>query len=243
MSRTFIILNLLFFSLCVHLEEVILKSIAHGKLEKERSISYESEHKENIFDDLTYINVSLFIQSLEENFVGKKGTIVVDCFYDAPFDYTDKTKKTYFKTSIKNGNNSYEINCGFWPKEISEFHIRLFCNIDENIPAGDYLVNFDGSIIYYQNFSIRLSQRDYLNFDKFDMDIIDLYSDNQAINVVEDKDLYELKFKIVSYNHEKLILGSYIFLDCNQKKDELICKVSKDELERISGSETNVMYI
>ena len=52
-----------------------------------------------------------------------------------------------------------------------------------------------------------------------DLDKADLYSGPQTINVTENKDIYELKFKIKSYNQERLYLQNNIDepLECNRK--------------------------
>ena len=47
-------------------------------------------------------------------------------------------------------------------------------------------------------------------------------------------DTYDIKFKIISYNQEKLIFGYYEILEnCEQKDDELICHITKSILEKI----------
>ena len=62
----------------------------------------------------------------------------------------------------------------------------------------------------------------------------DLYSDKQTLNLDEGKESYDLKFKIVSYNQEKIIINWAIVLeDCKQQNDELICPIKKSQLEAI----------
>ena len=111
---------------------------------------------------------------------------------------------------------------------------RIFCNVDENIPSGSYYMNFSQSKPFiYQNYSIVIFQRNEqkLTFENQDSDIPDLYVDNQVIMYEENKDSYELKFKIVSYNKEILMLY-YIILDCEPNEDELFCHLKKDDLVR-----------
>lgn len=78
------------------------------------------------------------------------------------------------------------------------------------------------------------------------MNIIDLYSDKQTINVEKDKENYELKFKISSYNKEPIMLTFLLFPDCSQTNDELICKITKSQLENVliqNESQLSVFYI
>jgi len=65
-----------------------------------------------------------------------------------------------------------------------------------------------------------------------------LYSDKQIINVEEDKESYELKFKIGKYNNEKLIfygraLNALILEECQIEGKDLICKIYKNQLDEI----------
>ena len=60
---------------------------------------------------------------------------------------------------------------------------------------------------------------------------MDLYSKEQKINIVEEKDSYEFKFNIVSYNGEKIILNYLIPIDCNRENNILKCPITKSKLE------------
>ena len=88
----------------------------------------------------------------------------------------------------------------------------------------------------YQNYSIVLFKLDenVLTFKKQESDIPDLYADNQVIMYEENKDSYKLKYKIVSYNKEILMLY-YIILDCELNEDELFCLLKKDDLIRYAS--------
>lgn len=120
------------------------------------------------------------------------------------------------------------MDCGFWKSEKEDFYV--FCNLDNNIPAGNYTLDFSGiSKFNYQNYNIILEVNKIFLIEKNNNNYLDLYSDNQVINIEEGKELYDLKFKVVSYNNEFIFLGSFISLDCKQNKDELICSVSKSD--------------
>lgn len=175
---------------------------------------------------------------LFEEQVGKIGTLAF-YFYtlETSFD-KDISRKTLFNATITSeNNNEFKIKCGFWQAE--ERDLYIFCNLDEKIPAGKYSINLDNiSGINFQNNIITLKQSEPSEFEKLDVNIPDLYSDKQTIEVIEGKDTYELKFKIVSYNKEKIILADALILDCQVDNSDIICHVTKKDLEKIS--ETNV---
>ena len=70
-----------------------------------------------------------------------------------------------------------------------------------------------------------------LKFNKTDdLNTVDLHSDKQTINLDDGKQSYDLKFKIVSYNNEKIIINKNTILDCKPKNDELICSITKKNI-------------
>ena len=52
---------------------------------------------------------------------------------------------------------------------------------------------------------VALKASKLFTFKKLNKNIVDLYSEEQTIILKEDKEIYDLKFKIVSYNNEKFI--------------------------------------
>ena len=171
--------------------------------------------------------VTINIGYLNEKPIGRKGTVVISA-YSSYFNIIDTSKTVCFKSKFTNGGNSYDVDCGFWKAENENLYI--FCNVDENIPAGDISFNFDGTQkINYKDYTITLKQERTLSFKKYDQDIIDLYSDKQLIE--EGKNDYYLKFKIVSYNQEHLKLSHLFILDCNQENNELTCHITKSQFE------------
>ena len=73
---------------------------------------------------------------------------------------------------------------------------------------------------------------------KLDKNIIQLYSDEQTINVEDSKDSYELIIKINSYNNEKIYLfkGNYCVmpLNCKPENRELKCIMTKSFFDEIT---------
>ena len=133
----------------------------------------------------------------------------------------------------------------------SEKDFYVFCNIGNDIPSGNYSLDFFGTTKFnYQDYNVILSSELYLNskFEKFDEDLIGLYSDIQIINIVEDRESYELIFNVVSYNQEVLmfITLGFVYMDCNQEKDELKCQMKKDNIEKglfMNNYPTDVLYV
>ena len=58
-----------------------------------------------------------------------------------------------------------------------------------------------------KNNMITLRASKLFTFKKLNKNIVDLYSEEQTIILKEDKEIYDLKFKIVSYNNEILIIN------------------------------------
>ena len=72
-------------------------------------------------------------------------------------------------------------------------------------------------------------------FEKLDKDLVDIYySGDLTLNVEEETEIYDLKFKIVSYNNEKIVINDTIILDCDIKYADLTCHLYKKDLDRIS---------
>ena len=117
----------------------------------------------------------------------------------------------------------------------------VFCDIEESIPSGKYSIllnkveNFNCG-----NYNVTLKVEDkqnILNFEKVDREIIDLYSEPQTIEIQNALDSYELKFNIVAYNQEKVIVNYRMFLDCKVEDKILKCPVTKKDLLTYVGKE------
>ena len=175
--------------------------------------------------------VIVTLNGLSVEYTGKKGTLAISTSSEYTFK-EDISRKIYFESKIANEKSTYNSKCGFWKASEDKFYV--FCNIDTDIPAGKYTIDFTGiSQFDYQGKSIKFSDSKF-NFEKLDKDLIDLYSDKQEINIVEGQDSYELKFNVVSYNQEVLFFSTRAktVLECKQENKELICPIKKDELEK-----------
>ena len=144
----------------------------------------------------------------------------------------DITRETNFTVNITKGNENFSVEWGFWRETIND-NLYIYCNINEDINEGNYTINFNGlPYVIYQDYNITFKQERDLEFEKLDMDIVDLYSVKQKIEIEKNVDTYKLNFKIVSYNQQKIFLG-IIPLDCQEEKSDLICDIKKSDLEVI----------
>ena len=177
-------------------------------------------------------NIEITIRDFVEynNVVGKKGTLVFE--EQGPYnnvDIIDTEKKTYFEITI---SEKYKASCGIWRQENRNF--LVFCNIDESIPEGEYSLSLDGISFKYKEYMITLKASQLFTFKKLNQNIIDLYSSKQTLILKEDKEIYDLKFGIVSYNNEMLIMNyQHVLENCKQVNNELICSITKSKLEEI----------
>ena len=187
------------------------------------------------------IDVTISLRELNSKYVGKKGTLAIETYSSSIKFEEDSTRKIYFKSKVLNNANTFEVDCGF--SKLSEYDTYVFCNIDTNIPIGNYSIEFkDIPKFEYQGHIISISNKSFY-FVKLDKDLIDLYSDKQTINIEESKDSYELKFNILSYNQEVIMLD-YSPLECKQENNQLICQIKKLEIEKslFGNQDTRSVY-
>jgi hypothetical protein len=122
------------------------------------------------------------------------------------FDKLDIENETSFKTDISNTFEEYEVNCRL--VKFTEEPLMVFCELDESIPPGNYSIKFSNIGVIYKNNSIIIDSYSSFDFQKFDLDIPNLYADFQNITVEEHKDSIEIIFNIISYNKEQLFIGN-----------------------------------
>ena len=171
--------------------------------------------------------------------VGKKGGAIFHAgIADYLEDIIETERKVLFNKKIvdENINKTFEIGCGPWIS--SEFYI--ICEFNETIPKGNYTFQFNSfeDKFNYTKYEIQLQSFEEFIIQKLDSDIVDIYSGPQIINVTDDKDDYELKYNIISYNQEQLFIIFLNFepLSCKRKNDELICPIKKTFLECYGGN-------
>ena len=194
-------------------------------------------------------DITITLQKIYDNNLGKKGTIAIYSSANPDFSFTDTSKSIKFQSKLKNQEKEYQVNCGFWKPGNEKYDfLYTFCNYDETIPAGNYNLDITGvSPISISGYTITLKTYGTLELKKSDVDIVDIYSGKQTINVEEGKDNYELRFKITSYHQEPIMilskLTSTTFIDCSKQNEELVCKVTKNQIESILQSKETKIYV
>ena len=172
--------------------------------------------------------------------IGRKGAILLESRVYDPF-IEDPIRKICFQAKV---SNEKYVDCGIYKPKRSYFYI--FWNIGTDIPAGNHSLNFtDVPTFQYQGYNIKFDQYgDKLRyFEKLDRDIIDIYSRKQTIHITKYEHVFKLKFNVVSYNQEILMIPIpqksettqtpvFIYMDCIQDNNELNCSITKDELEK-----------
>jgi len=186
-------------------------------------------------DDL---NLNLKIEEMAVKTVGKKGTAMIRTYQEGSAIFKKTKRETCFTTKISGDHN---VQCGLWNGFGAPYDTIVFCDIEESIPSGKYSIllnkveNFNCG-----NYNVTLKVEDkqnILNFEKVDREIIDLYSEPQTIEIQNALDSYELKFNIVAYNQEKVIVNYRMFLDCKVEDKILKCPVTKKDLLAYVGKE------
>ena len=140
--------------------------------------------------------------------IGQKGTIAFITSYNDKkniFSDIDIEKYITFNSKIIDKNkNEYNVNCKIWkPKDEN---ISIICNLNEILPNYRNYIILNDTIIVYNGFIIYIKQEDYIEVEKNYYNVSFLYYDKQIIDIEDDKDSYELKFKFESYNNDMLYI-------------------------------------
>ena len=160
-------------------------------------------------------------------------------------DYNNKEKKI-FKTNDNitfvgklidySYEDPYEVNCKFWI--LNDDNLRIICKSNRHLTYSPYYMHLNKAVVIYKNYIINIEQNEQFEFiEKYEYAPI-LYSEKQTINLSNDLELYELKFKIEEYNNDLLYIygfnDNYAILDnCQNDTEELSCKITKEKIESI----------
>ena len=142
----------------------------------------------------------------------------------------DTSKEIKFQAKVSDGQQTTNVNCGIWKATIDNNYI--FCDIDETLPKGSYTLDLSNIPQFdYQNYKVTIQPYGQFTFEKLDMDMLDLYSEQQTTNIASDIDSYDIKFKIISY-HQEVLKTKFFIINCDQNNNELVCHFPKNELEK-----------
>ena len=111
---------------------------------------------------------------------------------------------------------------------------------------GYHKLNFaDNSFIYNEKYKIYLHYKfasNYVGVEQFDIPLPFLYSNEQTIEIKDEKDKYYLKFRLLDYQNKKIVLKSSnydegftnLFLNkCSIEQKELICELRRLNLKKL----------
>ena len=204
-------------------------------------------------------DTDIFIKIASINsIIGTKGIIIFIT------DYNDNEKDIFknknvesiqFKTQIYINYYYYDANCRLW-NPVDE-NLRIICNVNVKYSyASEVSVRFVEYRLTQDKYTFYISQAETQRGQFIDYDLALLYSERQIINIEDNKDSYNLKFKVESYNNE--IIGlcktrepyssrnyttTFAVMDsCQLNNKELNCKISKSKLEEILTN-NNGLYI
>ena len=172
------------------------------------------------------------------------------------FNSNDIVENTEFNTTITDKNlNNYESTCRLWKPENEA--IRIFCQLNkkiihQNIKLNSAYLTYNGhkvAIFSQMNFAMRINQ--------LSSKIPFIYSDKQTIEVEKEKDLYEIKFKVLENHNEQLFLkniekdgeeelNNMLLEDCDLNGKDLKCYLTRLKIEEIlgySGQEFKLNYL
>ena len=184
--------------------------------------------------------------------IGEKGTIDFITNYNDEennlFDASDIEEKTIFETIAEDNNdNSYKLICRFW-KPIND-SLRLFCNLKDDLAFkyDSQYIEINSFPFNHKNYTIIITFENKFLINQYNYTIPFIYSDKQEINITQNTEIIEFKFKADLYKKEVIYITnkdlSYIILEnCFLNEKELICKITRDKLEENLIIDNNTLY-
>ena len=216
-------------------------NIYHLNHESNYNIYYDSSTFDIVFTDIElYINEK---DNKRSHFIGFNGMFkLVLNLNDTEtniFNASDLEEKSVFNTTITiNDIDIKKVSCFLW-KPIKE-KLNMICKLNNTLKDQENKCKISLSTFDYNDKKVRItSNMNNLFLIQINATVPFLYSDKQELNI-DDKDIYELKYKIGEYHNEILYkdyrFGGHIFDKCSQEGKELICKLKKSEIEEFAAS-------
>ena len=170
------------------------------------------------------------------------------------FDVSDIEEKTTFITTFRFymdilSFKSY-IKCRLW-KPINE-KLWLFCKLNESLSSYANPIKMKDAAFHYKKHTVAVvfyySDNYYFQIKKLNTLVPFLYSDKQIINIIEEKDSYDLKFHIEAYNGQPLRLSldknkNIILQYCNENGKDLICTIKKEKFYEMCTNSTQKLKL
>ena len=174
--------------------------------------------------------------------IGQKGTLYFITNYNDNetniFDSSDIEENTKFETTIfDDEENTYDVNCRLFRPTNEK--IVIICNLNENLNKTSQNITLSKVRLTYKEYNITIYSDTSIKVNQLNYPIPFIYSDKQIINMNDETEEYELKFKYDSYKDNDLLFiygTQYDFTsleNCENTQNEIICKISKEKLESI----------
>ena len=151
------------------------------------------------------------------------------------FNSSDIEDKTKFETIISDREKSYIANCRLWKP--NNDNLRIICKANNFFANRGYFTIEQVSFIYNE-YIINISFGSEFDYGIKNYKIPFLYSERQIIEIKDEIECYNLKFKIEEYDNEILYLygevnNSLILDNCQKNENDLNCNLTKEKLEEI----------
>ena len=203
-----IYLNLFFYSFC-KLEEATYDLILKASGSDMRDIG-----QKGIISFTTNSTTSVDIFDIKE---------IEDITYDMNITFQDSGKTS-------------DVSCNLWKPE--KENIIIFCRLKETFSEGKFEIKLNDYILKHKEKTIKIYSENSFNISIINAKMPFLYSDKQVLDFNDGKKEYDLKFKILEYNGENLLLYNMEIWDvinlgenCTINGKELNCTITKDKIE------------
>lgn len=130
------------------------------------------------------------------------------------FNISDIETKTSVYINIIGKTSKYYRKCRLWKPKTGK--LRFFCDLD-NLKSSENNITFERFNFIYNGQTIIVKTDDYFQIKVLDYAISFLYSDIQIIDLEQELESYNLRFKFDLYNNKDVFYifsgNSYILLD------------------------------
>ena len=117
-----------------------------------------------------------------------------------------------FNSSLRDQNDYiYKAICRLW-KPLQD-KMRIFCDLSEDFtPKSAFTykqhlyLKLNEALLNFNNYQVNILADNFIAIYSYNTYFPFLYSDRQTVEIEDGKDIYELKFKILSYNNDLLYL-------------------------------------
>ena len=220
-------------------------STYHINHENNYNIYYDSPLFNVILPPIDHIELNIEDENNRNTiFIGLNGIINLVLDYNDNetniFNASDIEESSISNTTLEIENEeevkSVEVTCRLW-KPI-DANLNMFCKINTTFTDIYYYFKLSSYNFEYKKIKVAIisnTKNLYLNQIKSTLPF--LYSSKKVLNIDEKTDIYELRYKIGAYNNELLLIpqelgyGLLILDKCSEEGKELICKITKAEIE------------